>query len=490
MNYQEWEFFEEAVGSKRFSTVDAGPLFGPISSFSIKRDKHLQLVLTSISAGNSQRTKDNLKANAVEIIDGEVLFRDRCSDAVVVARGVLPGGYKVNYTEESGPSPSGGIKEQNSTISALHWTRQDPKSTVYIMDWVENLSGNFLWPHLDQITETPVKERRLSVGEDEVIIRSENPSTSSSASCARLVIGDLIVIIGTSRAKRDNIKNPGFILYLGDPDEETRMKVRSCLSFLLGDYLVHLGWTCYDSKWEPVSFCAISGQALVEEAARISGRPPAPLGMKYLREIDPAMLSRMATGLFGIYEGYELRTTFWNYWHAKAAPTHMSAAHFGSAIEALQRAYFKKNGADGRSRIVNDKVTWQALSQQITKCIADSELAMEEKRLLTNKVQQLNSAPQSVAAERFFNALALQVGLLETQAWKNRNRAAHGEKVTTDRGVQLIRENKVLMMLMHRILLTLSGAGDLYYDYYTLDPTQPRSRHLTQALPEENAPAK
>jgi hypothetical protein len=41
------------------------------------------------------------------------------------------------------------------------------------------------------------------------------------------------------------------------------------------------------------------------------------------------------------------------------------------------------------------------------------------------------------------------------------------------------------MMLMNRILLSISGASDLYYDYYTLNrPT----RRLSEPVPDDRPP--
>lgn len=486
MDYQEWEFFESVIDNEQFDVVDAGPLFGPISSFTVKRDKHRQLVLTTVSAGNSQQVADPPKANAVVASDGQVMFRSRFNDSSAVARGVVPGGCSTSYPGVDETASSVGKKKQTSKIEFLHWTSGATVDGAYVIDWVENLSGGFIWPDFDETKKTLVKERRLGAGDEEVIITSTTPSERVSRSCARLDIGGMIVIIGKSRAKPDHIQSPGFILYLGVPDEETRSRIRGCLSFLLGEFLVHLGWTSFDLQWKPVSFCAASGHALVDEARRISGRPPAPLGKTYQFEIDSAMLGKMATSLFGIYEEYQLRTVFWNYWHAKAAPVHMVAAHFGAAIEALQKAYFKKTEIGGHLRIVADDHAWNALSKQIIKCIEDSGLKDDEKRLLTNKTGNLNYAPQGVAADKFFEALKLKVGPIEKRVWKNRNRAAHGGGVTEDGVIQSIRDNKVLMMLMNRTLLSLSGAGHLYYDYYNLErPT----RNLAEALPDESSPA-
>jgi hypothetical protein len=230
-----------------------------------------------------------------------------------------------------------------------------------------------------------------------------------------------------------------------------------------------------------VSFLAVSAHALVQDARRISGRPPGPLGARYENEIDAAMLSHMASRLFEIYEGYSLRTVFWNFWHASAAPVHMTAAHFGAAIEFLQKAYFKNTQSAAKS-IVADGQVWKELRLRLELCIKEARLTDDEKRMFTNKAQNLNTAPQSVLSDRLFDALGLEISPLEKDVWSNRNRAAHGSSVGEDRAIQTIRENKILMMLMTRIVLVISGSNNHYYDYYTLGrPT----RRVSEQVPDD-----
>ncbi|TPQ31368.1 hypothetical protein [Cupriavidus pinatubonensis] len=486
MDYQEWEFFEAEIRSDVYTVVDQGPLHGPVASFVIKRDNRLNLVLESTSTVNSLPSEREPVANAVYRPDGQVHCQSRYTGTTVTARGVSPRGYSVSLPMVATADAAAATMVQTSMIESLHWANSHSGEALYVMDWIENLSGSFIWPDSDNVDELDVKSRTLrSLSGEDIVIPSTTTSSKHSRSCARLSIGGWDIVIGESRAKPEHIKNPGFILYLGLPDEETRSRIRGCLSFFLGDYFVYLGSTTFDAKWEAVSFCAVAAHALVEDAHDISGRPPAPLGLKYEHEVNAALLSSMASGLFAAYEAYNLRTAFWNYWHAAAAPVHMVAAHFGAAIEALQRAYFSNTGAGGHTRIVASEEAWRELCMQIDRSIKDSALSSEEKRMLGNKAQHLNSAPQAVLADRFFAAIGLEISALEKSVWINRNRAAHGGGVTEDRGIQTVRENKVLMMLMNRILLSISGSGDLYYDYYTLNrPT----RRLSEPVPDDRPP--
>jgi hypothetical protein len=176
----------------------------------------------------------------------------------------------------------------------------------------------------------------------------------------------------------------------------------------------------------------------------------------------------MASSLYKIYDTYQLGSIFWSYWHAFAAPVHMAAVHYGSTIESLQKAFVKASGSAAFSQIVQDKKVWQTLNKNIVACIKDSSLSDADKLMLTNKMQNINSAPQSVIIEKFFSTLGLEIGSIEKTVWKNRNRAAHGGGANADNHLRLIRENNVLLIMVNRILLKLGDGSDFYYDYYSL----------------------
>lgn len=169
-------------------------------------------------------------------------------------------------------------------------------------------------------------------------------------------------------------------------------------------------------------------------------------------------------------------------WHAVAAPIHMSAVHFGAAIESLQSAFVQDTAKSVNKSILED-AQWEELSKKLDECITTLGAPLDKKAILSNKVRLLNNAPQSIIMNRFLEALGIQIGAAEKSAWQNRNKAAHGKSVNQDNAVQVIRETKALRILMNRILLAIGHGSDFYYDYYTLGrPTSP----LGEPIPDDN----
>ncbi len=480
MSIWDWEFFESEITCDRYFVECIGPLHGPIKTFELVRDKDLGLMLRTTSDGDSTSRFVPRRAGEVYIASEEVELKSPLG-TVVTLSGVIPRGRKVTHSRIGESS----VTIQESSAESIQWQRLGAAKPEYLIEWIDNLATPFHWPDFSEVTESGKTVFELATCDSGVSITSPIGSHESSRSCAYLKVAGIELIIGESRAKPAHIGAPGFILYKSVPDEETRRKIRDCLSFCLGDFLLYLGEATYDEKWHVVALNAKSGHALVRDAERLRGHQPAPLGGTYEREIEGRLLSEMATSLFLVYDKYELRSSFWCYWHAIAAPMHMAAVHFGSGIEGLQSRFLKQLDSTTNILLVQDEQTWAELRQRMSECIAGADIPEEIKAILTNKTVNLNSAPQKVIMERFLTALNLSVGKLELDVWGNRNRAAHGSTSTENPG-QLIRENKVLKILMNRIMLALGGVQLSYYDYYNYGHP---AVSLTQAI-RDDRPAK
>lgn len=463
MNSWEWECFKEHVTNDIFQIVDCGPLHSPITNFSIARNADLDLILETTSVGTGATNALQVPAGTVYSSKEQVKLENSNGESVI-ARGVILLSEKNTWSQNS-------IKNETQEISlvqSLEWHGQNAREPRHTIEWLENMPGSFIWPHFVDEKTTGETRRTFRSQKDEIVLSSSIESNGGGRSCVHISVEGFDLFVGTVRnLKVDNISNPGFILYKGIPSEDIRSKIRNCLSFCLGTYLIYLGYTRFCEKWQPVSFSAVSAHGLSEDARRLITLPPAPLSLRYEWEITAEMLERMVASLCQNYDACNLRSAFWAYWHAIAAPVHMAAVHFGAAIESLQKAYVQHYGASIKTSILKD-ASWDDLSEKIMSCISTLDVPKEEKQILANKVNNLNFAPQSIVMNRFLDVLEIRIDAVEQSAWKNRNRAAHGGVIKPDVFVKIVRENKVLMILMNRILLAITRGSNYYYDYYTL----------------------
>jgi hypothetical protein len=157
----------------------------------------------------------------------------------------------------------------------------------------------------------------------------------------------------------------------------------------------------------------------------------------------------------------------WAYWHARAATVHIAPAHFGAAIEALQRAY-NKSHPDRIATTILPRQKWEELKATIACIIAGATIPEDSKRVLTDKVSSINSAPQRDTLKAILRAINSDLGADEDAAWVRRNHAAHGLTIPEGEELAAIRDMKLLMGLFHRMLLSISNASDFYVDYVSL----------------------
>ncbi|HXQ47862.1 MAG TPA: hypothetical protein VN806_14680, partial [Caulobacteraceae bacterium] len=334
------------------------------------------------------------------------------------------------------------------------------------IDWLENLpTSPFNWPDTISTTTTTPTTRTIGLGEDGITIEGSNERGGFSRAAAKLTVaGVTFYVCALGREGTKTGVKPGCIVYPGTPDELFRKKVRTALSFALGVYLVDLGHTLYDREWRIVLGYARSAYSLGKLAFDMAPEQLAPLGDRYLYQLDRAELSRMVNALVASYDALDLANLSWAYWHARAVTVHIAPAHFGAAIEALQRAYLAVH-PDLVSTTILDRRQWGEVQSALAATLAAAGLSEDVERTLVGRLHTLNQTAQRKILVGVLQATGLQLGADEDAAWRRRNDAAHGTPIPEGEALAAIRDMKLLRGLFHRMLLRITGAADSYIDY-------------------------
>jgi hypothetical protein len=381
----------------------------------------------------------------------------------------LTGVQPLTYLRSISPNPALGELQERSRIHALTGNTPNQNEPKYIIDWLANVEGHFIWPDTTDKALVTTKTLTIGRGENAPTLTHTGKQGGGSRNCVKLnVDGNEIYLCTTASQSAKEIKKPGFILYVGTPTEEFREKVRTCLSFSLGVYFVHLGHSTFCKDWGLVSFKAIRAYALGGRAFEIPSTPPAPLGMKYEWEIDRAVLSRMVNSIYAHYDALNFLSLNWAFWHAVCATPHIAAVHYGAAVEALQRAYVKHNPTTYQTTLLCHG-HWRILKRAADAAPAAMPISDQTKKILQNKISGLNSKPQSVLLDEVLSTLGLTLSPLEQAAWKRRHNAGHGIYAKLDDSARLIMETKLLRLRFNRMVFAITKASDTYYDYYTLN---------------------
>lgn len=462
MDYLNWEVFEEVMHDSAFQVVDSGPLCGPVTECKLKRNSDLQLVLETTSATNGLGGTPKHVPGTVTRSDDIVQFKS-LGGVKAIGRGVTHLGSNTNYHADSTETI------EYSSLHSVEISYPNESDGCYLIEWIENLSDEFIWPSIDKIEVNRNSLRTIDGPIGKLEIKTHKKTGQDRRTCAQLMVDGVEVIIGKTSTKSTNISRPGYILYKGNPSEEIRRKIRNCFSFALGCYLIHLGETIYNEDWEMVGInarCPIMSPAEYKKLRRYK---PVPLGPNYKNEISNETLSYVINSIYKIYDLYELGGVLWRFWHALNAPIHMKAASIGAVLEGFAKAYAKEKLIKSDKKIITDTRKWKSVRNKIYRAIIESDTPEIQKEQILKKIDAINLKPTSDLFGDVFSKLGLKLGKLEKDAWAHRNSAAHGGGVDEDNVVAIIRETKVLQVMFNRMLLALAEVKTCYVDFYNLD---------------------
>jgi len=429
----------------------------------LKRNEKLELVLETKAEQNAwSNIPDHPLGTVRNNLDTVTLSGAMGS---VIAHGVQPESHSTVLSS----NPAEGELREVSRIQALEGSfGSSGKQVTCVIDWLANVNNSFVWPHFSEDKTDDTKTRRLHDGVDGINIKSSSNRGNSSRNCVRFAVDGQQIYLATCKPNQaKQITRPGFILFEGSPSKEFRKKLLDCVSFALGVYLVRLGSSSFDEDWNLLSFEAVSAYALGGKAFEHGALPPAPMGFKYMFEIDPPLLVRIVSSLYKTYDSLKFGSLCWAYWHAACATPHIAAVHFGAAIESLQASYLAANKSAIKTKLLKDD-SWAALKSTVEEGIERLTEGEETLKILRNKLGDFNKPPLGVTTDRLLKVLNLNLGEREKNAWKRRNDAGHGNEIDPDGYVDLIRDIKLLRIRFNKMILAITGASDFYNDYFTI----------------------
>ena len=458
------EFAVPFINDGLFHVTDPGPLRAPILDFSIRRNEKLDLILET-------RTVPEAKSTGLERPSGTVRINTECASleniggVKVKLTGVLPYRVRTSINHRTGQDEH--IEE--AKIHALEAVVRSGVEAGYTIDWLENLPiSPFVWPDFVETKTETATTRRIGLGDDGITLFSEDSGKSSTRGAAKVVVAGMeVYVCALRRRDGDDLVKPGCIIYVGNPDEAFRKKVRNAISFALGVYLVDLGSAVYCKDWKIISFTSRSAYSIDRKVLDLVVLPPAPLGARWQHAIDRMPFTRLVNAVFHKYEALDFGNLNWAYWHALCATPHIASVHFGAAIELLLRQYAATKPDQFPQGIIADRAIWKRFTAQVDESISKLEITEAKKSAMRENIGGLNRVHQRDTMEAVLKDIQIALGVDESQAWKRRNDAAHGVVMEVGEELDVIRDIKLLKIMFHRMLLRIINGGDTYYDYAT-----------------------
>jgi len=341
MNLKAWkaEAFELLLNNGKFQITDFGPLCSPIKHFEIKRDDKQRLLLTTCcdeKSRNGSLNSPQLAAGTVHSNIASITLSS--SDMTVIAKGVRP------FDQSSSDHVTNNREfTEKAEIDLLESLPDDVEQVHQLIEWVDNVDTYlYVWPHdLEENLEI-VGSRTFSGGSEMQALYAKEQAVRPMGGLRLNIAGNEIYIAPFQNRTRERPSSPGFILYKKFPCDDTRRKIRECLSFAFGLPLIYLGYTLLSKESKFIGFQAVTPYIIDESIYSRVALPPMPVGSIY-KLIDPDVFSKTVNALFMHYYALNFRHVSWIYWHAMYSPMHTQPVQFGGGIEALRKAYKELN---------------------------------------------------------------------------------------------------------------------------------------------------
>lgn len=462
MNPFRQDQFIEYINRNQWDCIKCGTISVPVKKLTLSVDDELQLAIALTSDKSSVSKYVAHPPGTVRRLDDDLLFISSLNAKLSVH------GYQRKNKQVSD------VCVETYSVDRIDVSLVGEYFAEYTIEWIDNVhDSSHSWPDAVEFDNEV-----LTIGKDEGKLQIEIPNGDFgfgfSSACMQLSIGNIsCYFFHLGNMKKGERNSPGFLLYQGKVDKTLREKILISLSFIIGRQLISVGHCDLDINWNPLAFSCQSSRTATKQAFYHISQPPLNIYSTHTF-MDGDLISKLISQILDKYDDLKFDRIMWRYWFARYAPTHAEAVQVGAIIEALQGIYLDLNGDKIRSTLIDKGIFKSKIKPAIAAAIRSSDLSDGEKTLFIEKLNDLNRLSLKKKSELFFSYIGLELSPLELQAWQQRNDAAHGNLYESEKTIEVIRETKVLINILHRQIIKTFGLGGNYIDYYSLNtPVRP-----------------
>lgn len=251
----------------------------------------------------------------------------------------------------------------------------------------------------------------------------------------------------------------GYILFSKFLSSESRRKIRTCLSYLLGSKINLQGYKVFDSNDKTIAVHEYSHDYTTNKNNFFD------VPTKLSEENFNALINY----LYNNFDDLNLSIVLNNYIAASSVSLDKAPVYYGSAIEALQKSYVENNYEKISTRIIDKNLFKESIVSALESFKSLDGISDEDISLLIGNISsKVNVYPQKLILRKVFNYLNLELTEREMSAWQSRNDAAHGNSANEINITELLYNNFILRCMLNRMILRITGQVDTYIDYSTI----------------------
>lgn len=468
---QEWEAVRFPITISRLDNNEAFRCFGENTTIKIWRDKEYKLVGRLYGATPKPKliNNDNFIGRGNIIKGDNIKGIDELGNLIEIFDCVIHSISSNSWNRnELGYVCDCDIKMDKIYISS---NSQKPSKASKRLDW-------FLCSKVDaQFSETTIryempKGTKIREGIDEYnksdIDRNTSVSWSRDYNCIE-VEGIKFIIANIPKEIIEN-NLAGLCFEFRDqlgfeiPSSKKINNIKNLASFLLGNNLVHIGYSLLNGN-EVIKSVSYSVYNHIFQLTQKSAMPP----IKFNTQYDWGKFQWLLNNLLGDYlqfeQEFKLDEVLSRYWIALSLPLGVNLPILANALEVLAFYYLKKK---------NELKTETIPTEEYNKLIGTELLSLEAKfsnykdgNMILNKYKNANQRGSSEKINHFFNLLKIEIGKQEKAAINLRNKMIHSirDYSEDDKIFDDLILSRIYQVLFNRTLLKLLNYDGYYIDY-------------------------
>ena len=361
------------------------------------------------------------------------------------------------------------MKEEIYVVHELEAKYQNSDDKPFIIDFFDNFDNNLFLPGSLELISKSSSIVKIGLGNFTESFEYEGDSRSLNKSCISFSVADMEFTLSDGISDDKGKKGKPFILYRNKLSTEERQKILDIISYLIGKPLIPLSSVCYDNNFYIQSILLISPYTMNGQYFKYPCQAPMPFSTNSKQEVELQFFEKAVVQIYKHYSSYCLRQVFWNLRHAQMLPVEIAVGVYSSTIELLKKCYFENNtNLKPRTKILKDE-PWGDFEKKLKELLNQVSIPEIEKKLLKNKISNLNQCPQSLVAEEFLEHLGISLSENELKAWNFRNKAVHGMKFEEEKAIEYIKKTSILKIILNKIIISLTNCSDRYIDYHSLN---------------------
>jgi hypothetical protein len=266
------------------------------------------------------------------------------------------------------------------------------------------------------------------------------------------------------------------------PGEQERKAISEIVGFVLGNQLIKIGQTTYDSS------LSIKSQEYQEpwvediiSRCKQRGLPPVEIGDFDDWNRSELLLNEIINPYLLLRAKFQLSDAINKYWISKYSYLGTNLPILSSAVDTLAERIIA-NHPEIKQYYIEYKV-FVALIKEDLDSIENKLRGNPHKDIILNKIKSASQRGSNEKLEIMFEIIKLPIGNQERKAIKARNKMAHSSLGEIDENglKEIFRLTRAFETLFNRILLKVLGYSGQYIDYYTIGHPQ---RNINEKIPE------